>query len=66
MYHDQTMKAKFHKDISKKDSDYLVKYAKKIFIADKVIFNQRMNAILLMTRTRLVVIAEKKQLYPDF
>ena len=30
-YTDQTMKAKFHEEISKKESDYLVEYAKKRF-----------------------------------
>lgn len=62
-YYDQTMKAKFHEELSKETSDYLIKYTKKRFSADKVVFNERMNAILLLTRMKGVAIAEKSNGY---
>jgi membrane protease subunit (stomatin/prohibitin family) len=62
-YTDQTMKAKFHEEISKKESDYLVEYTKKRFDADKVVFNPRMNAIILLHRIKDVAIADKENNY---
>ena len=59
LYHDQTMKAKFYDEISKQSSDFLIEYVKKRFQADKVIFNERMNAIFLLTRMRAIAIADK-------
>lgn len=62
-YTDQTMKAKFHEEIAKRESDYLIEYTKKRFNADKVMFNPRMNAIISLHRMKDIAIADKESNY---
>ena len=62
-YYDQTMKAKFHEEVSKEKSDYLIEYSKKRLGADRVVFNEKMNAILFLKRTKEVAVADKENNY---
>lgn len=63
LYHDQTMKAKFHDEVIKEEKDFYVEYAKKRFQADKAVFNNSMNALLLLTRMKTIAIADKENNY---
>lgn len=62
-YTDQTMKATFSHELSGQHSNYLIEYVKKRFATDKVVFNSRMNAILLLHRIKDVAIADKENNY---